>query len=124
MQYLASPYTKYPQELGGIWGAYKEAARVAGLLTKQGLEIYSPIVHSHPLAHYGKLDPLDGALWQRIDAPFLALCDECIVAMMAGWRESAGVTHEISEFRRAGKRVRYLDPVTLEISDALREAAA
>jgi len=113
--YLATPYTKYQ---AGIWPAYKEAARIAGGLLKLGHDVYSPIAHSHPLAVYGGLDPLDGALWQRVDAPFLAMCDECVVALMDGWQESAGVAHEIAEFRKAGKRVRYLDPPTLELRDA------
>jgi hypothetical protein len=112
--YLASPYTKYKP---GIWQAYMEAARIAGVLTGLGVQVYSPIAHSHPLALYGNLDPLDGKLWQRVDAPFLALCDECLVAKMDGWQESSGVTHEIAEFKKAGKPVRYLDPKTLAISE-------
>ena len=121
MIYLASPYTKYKY---GIWPAYKEAARIAGLLTKQGYQVYSPIAHSHPLAVYGGIDPLDREIWKRVDAPFLVMCSECLVAMMDGWRESAGVTFEIAEFERAGKPVRYLDPATLQISDAVRSEAA
>jgi len=122
MIYLCSPYTSYRN--GDIWAAYQEAARIAGLLTKQGHTVYSPVVHSHPLAIYAKIDPLNWQFWMKADAPFVAACQECLVAMMEGWRESQGVTAEIAEFQRVGKPVHYVDPVTLKISEKPREDVA
>lgn len=112
--YLATPYTKYP---AGIWPAYKEAARIAGALCGAGINVYSPIAHSHPLAIYGGVDPLDHDLWKRVDAPFVDICGGLIVAMMTGWETSAGITHEIAEFTAAGKPVRHLDPATMALSE-------
>lgn len=121
LYYLATPYSRYKD---GIWPAYKVAARLAGRLVAQGLNIYSPIAHSHPLAIYGGVDPLDHDLWMRIDAPFVSVCGGLIVGTMDGWRDSKGVTHEIGEFVRARKPVYQVDPTTLEIAPYLdRETA-
>lgn len=112
MIYIASPYSRYPR---GIWAAYTEVSRIAGAFVKAGVPVFSPIAHSHSLAMEADLDPLDGAFWKNADEPFIALCDECYVAMMDGWRESSGVAHEIEAFTKAGKRVSYLDPDTLAV---------
>lgn len=114
MYYVATPYTKYHE---GIWPAYKEAARVTGRLIAQGMAVFSPIVHSHPLAFYGDLDPLDHQFWMKVDQPYMDMCDVLIVVTMKGWDESKGVAAEIFEFSKRGKTVVYCDPVTLEISD-------
>jgi hypothetical protein len=115
MIYLCSPYTRYA---AGIWAAYAEAARIAGAFIKAGVPVFSPIAHSHSIAMEADIDPLDGAFWKNADEPFIALCDECYVAMMDGWRDSSGVAYEIEAFTKAGKRVQYLDPETLKLRDA------
>lgn len=111
--YFASPYSRYAD---GIWPAYKEAARIAGRLVDSGVTIYSPIVHTHPLAIYGDLDPLAHAQWMTFDAPFMRVCGGLIVACMDGWRESKGVAEEIIAFRAAGKPILYCDPRTLAVT--------
>lgn len=116
LYYLATPYTKYR---AGIWPAYKEAARIAGRLTAIGLNVYSPIAHSHPLAVYGGIDPLDHDLWMRVDAPFVAICGALIVAKMDGWRDSKGVTIEIESFATAGKPIFSVEPNSLVITEGL-----
>src|SRR3990167_1959103 len=58
--YLATPYTRYP---AGIRAAFADAAKLAARLLVTGLKVYSPITHTHPLAIYGHLDPLDHAIW-------------------------------------------------------------
>lgn len=110
LYYLASPYTRYEH---GIWPAYKEAARLAGKLALAGAQVYSPIVHSHPLAIYGEIDPLNHRFWMEVDKPFVVMCKGLIVAKMAGWEDSKGVLAEIRDF--ADRPMFYLDPVTMEL---------
>lgn len=110
LAYLATPYSKYP---GGLDAAFEEAARIAGELLKRGVTVYSPIAHTHPIAKYAKMDPLDHSVWIDFDETMMELCDVIIVAQMDTWRESKGVEIEIAHFRNEMKPVYFLDPVTL-----------
>jgi hypothetical protein len=120
ISYLATPYTHYAL---GTEAAFIEASRIAGQLAEQGIIVFSPIAHSHPLAAYGGLDSLDGKFWKTFDAPFICVCDCLIIAMMDGWRASEGVTHEIAEFRKAGKPILYLDPQTMAFVEPMEKVA-
>jgi hypothetical protein len=104
--YLGSPYSKYPS---GPEAAFLCAAAIAAELLKQGVPIFCPIAHSHPLAQYGQIDPLDHKIWLPADRPMMDAATGLIVAQMEGWRESYGLTHEIEVFTAAGKPVLYLD---------------
>jgi hypothetical protein len=101
--YLASPYTKYP---AGFHMAAVDAACIAANLMREGVKIYSPIAHTHPLALYGNLDPLDHSIWLPFDETIMNLADACCVAAdMTGWETSFGVGHEISHFWKREKPV-------------------
>ena len=117
--YLATPYTKY---VGGIDIAFAEAARLAALLLTTGVRVYSPIAHTHPLAVYGRLDPLDHSIWLPFDEAMMDAADCLIVARMKGWDQSFGVKHEIDFFHREKKPVIHIDPVSLAIVPAQQEA--
>lgn len=110
--YLATPYTKYR---AGINTAFAEAARIAALLLTTGVRVYSPIAHTHPLAIYGNLDPLDHSIWLPFDEAMMDAADCLIVARMDGWEESYGIKHEIEFFARDSKPIVHIDPVTLKI---------
>jgi hypothetical protein len=115
--YVGTPYTKYP---GGTDEAFIDACKLAARLVRLGLKIYSSIAHTHPLAIYGELDPLDLAIWLPFDAAMIGKSDAMLVAMMAGWETSTGIRHEIQAFTEAGKPVFFLAPAAL----AKVEAAA
>jgi len=101
--YLATPYTKYP---AGYHMAAVDAARIAADLLRIGVRVYSPIAHTHPLALYGNLDPLDHTIWLPFDEAIMGLSDAlCIAGDMSGWETSYGVGFEIKTFRAAGKSV-------------------
>ena len=113
MIYLATPYSKYHR---GQDEAFIAAANIAGRLIARGLDVFSPIVHGHPLAVYGDVPQFDTALWERVNRPYLEWCDELYVATMPGWQESAGVAHEIKYFADNGLPISNVDPVTLQIT--------
>jgi hypothetical protein len=110
--YLATPYSKYP---GGLDAAAEEACRVAGAVIKRGLVVYSPIAHSHAIAHTPgvNLDAASHEIWMRVDEVFVDRSMGLIVVDMDGWRDSKGVGIEIGWCRDAKKPMFLLDPVTM-----------
>lgn len=104
--YLATPYSKYKK---GIHYAFADAARVAAELLRNGVKVYSPIAHTHPLAIYGAIDPLDHAIWLPFDEAMMEAADALLVAKMQGWDESRGIKHEIDFFAERGKAIHYLE---------------
>lgn len=115
--YLATPYTNF---IYGVEVAARQAADIAGKLISEGENIFSPIVHSHMIAHIAGIDPLDHDFWMHVDKAFISKCDGLIVAMMPGWTKSKGVRIEIDAFKKAGKPIRWWDPETgLFVSEVL-----
>lgn len=104
--YLATPYSKYP---AGIDAAFQEAAKAAAKLIAQGIRVYCPIAHTHPIAIYGNLDPYDHKIWLPADKPFMKLAIGLIVVKMTSWQFSKGIAIEIDEFTQAGKLVLYME---------------
>lgn len=113
LAYLATPYTKYTE---GIEQAFIDAAKLKARLMRAGINVYSPIVESHPSAIYGDLDPLDHSIWLRSNEAQMAVASVLIVAQMDGWDRSKGVLHEIEFFQARSKPIFMLDPETLGMS--------
>lgn len=109
LAYLATPYKKYP---GGMDIAFIDAARIAARLLVSGVNVYSPITHSHSLSVYGGLAGGDHKFWLPYDELMMARCDALIVAHMEGWQESKGIAHEVEFFKRVGKSIFDLPDVT------------
>jgi hypothetical protein len=112
--YLATPYSKYPT---GIEMAFRDASKIAARMMMAGAKVYSPIVHTHPMAIYGNVDPLDHSIWLPFDEAIMSVSDTLVIAMMPLWEGSFGIAHEAKIFRAAGKPVFYLNPETLEFTD-------
>src|SRR5262245_36645977 len=113
LAYLATPYTKYAL---GLDAAHAAAERLAALLLRTSIVVYSPITYTHPIARARRLDPLDLALWLPLEERMCAACDVLLVAHLAGWRESDGIAREVERFADAGKPIYDLDPATLRMT--------
>ena len=113
LAYLATPYSKYP---GGPKGAFVEAAKLAARLMLAGIKVYSPITHTHPLAVYGGIDPLDHSIWLPFDEAMMNLCGILIVAHMETWENSKGIAYEIKFFEVAEKPIFDLNIETLAMA--------
>ncbi|MCX7428986.1 MAG: DUF1937 family protein [Planctomycetia bacterium] len=98
MIYLASPYSH--RDAGVRQERFEAACRTAAVLIRQGKTVFSPIAHSHAICRHGV--PLDWRFWQRHDRRYLDVCDEVVVLMLDGWRESVGVQAEIAIARGRG----------------------
>lgn len=105
--YLASPYSRY---VGGTENAFRESAEATALLVKAGYKVFSPIVHSHIVAHAGNFDPLDCAMWLDQDEPFMEAAAGIVVLMLEGWQDSVGVSHEINRFAAMKKPIVLMVP--------------
>lgn len=110
--YVATPYSKYPL---GIEMAFRDAARLTATLLQEGLRVYSPIAHTHPIAMWGQLDPLDHTIWLPFDEAIMEKADALLVAMLDTWESSYGVSEEINIFLTAGKPIYFLHPKTLRV---------
>lgn len=105
--YFATPYTKYPH---GLEKAFELAAVNAAMLLRAGVPIFCPIVHTHPMAMYGNIDPTDAPFWMSTQVPFVRLAEGIIALRAESWKLSHGMTEELREFAREGKKVIYMDP--------------
>lgn len=88
--YLASPYTHEDESMREY--RFQAVCKVAALLMQQGMHIYAPIVHSHPIAKYGL--PKDWKYWEEYDRKFLAVCGRMLILMLPGWKNSVGIIAE------------------------------
>jgi hypothetical protein len=108
--FLASPYSRYP---GGIHAAFDVAVKARGLLVHAGVRVFSPIVHSHMVAHVCGIDPLDHNIWLQAERPFLHFAHGLIVLRADGWRDSVGMAYEITEFQFDRKPIVHMVPGTV-----------
>lgn len=109
LYYLACPYTRCPD---GPRTAFESANSIAAELMSAGMNIYSPVTHSHPLVPYlGEECRFDHDFWMRIDKIMVDKCDGLIVCCLPGWRESRGMKQEIEWF--SGRPIKRLNEDTL-----------
>jgi hypothetical protein len=109
MIYLASPYTHSDPS---VREARFDAACLATVaLVRAGHVVFSPIVHGHPLVRFDL--PIEWDYWERFDCEHLRRCDEMVVLMLEGWRESRGVQAEIDLAIEMDLPIRYLPPSTI-----------
>jgi len=104
--YLASPYTHADPAVRQQ--RFEAVCRVAAGMIRSGKTVFSPIAHSHALVQYGL--PVEWQAWAEHDRRFLEACEELVVLMLDGWRESVGVQSEIAIARKLGKPVSFLAP--------------
>lgn len=104
--YLACPYSHPDRDvrLARFHAANVAAAR----LMQQGLKVFSPISHTHPIAEAGTL-PLGWNYWHEFDRAYLQASHKLIVLMVDGWKESTGVTGEIDIAHELRLPIEYLE---------------
>ena len=103
--YLASPYTHPDPAV--MQRRFEEICIVAARHMRQGVHIFSPIAHTHPIALAGDL-PRDFVFWEQYARKMLAVCVEMWICDMDGWRESKGVALEIKIAEKLGLRISHI----------------
>lgn len=105
--YLAVPYT-HPDK--AVQQARFEAVnKMASRLMMQGLKIFSPISHTHPIAMAGEM-PTGWEFWRDFDFAYLTHCYKLMVYKLEGWDRSTGVTAEIKMATELGLEIEYIEP--------------
>jgi hypothetical protein len=106
MIYLSSPYTDPELEIRA-W-RFCAACQAAAHLMRSGHLVFSPVAHTHPISLFGL--PTEWAFWERQDRALLERCDQLVVLMLDGWRESVGVQAEIQIANELGIPTTYWNP--------------
>lgn len=106
--YLAIPYTGMQES------SYKQANIASVLVLNQGLNVFSPITHSHPFTLIdGYTIPHTWDYWQHIDYQFIDWCDELWVLIpeegMGPVDKSTGVQAEIKYASESGKKIKFIE---------------
>lgn len=107
MIYLAAPYSHPDRAV--MLARFRAVNKAAALLMSQGLHVFSPISHSHPIAEVGEL-PTSWSFWEKYDTEALKMCSQVIVLMLDGWKESKGVAAELEIAKSLGLGITYADP--------------
>ena len=76
---------------------------------QQGIHVFSPISHTHPIAEAGDL-PKDWQFWKEYDLTFMQICRMLVVIKLDGWQESVGVQAEIQYANDLGIPIEYVEP--------------
>jgi Domain of unknown function (DUF1937) len=105
--YLSTPYSLYP---GGLDAAFNLAIDARGLLVEAGIPVFSPIIHSHPVAMRCGLDPHDHALWLPVEEPIMWGASGLILLRAKSWEISYGMRVEREYFESVGKPIVWMDP--------------
>ncbi len=77
-------------------------------LLKEGMIVYSPIVHCHNMAIMYDL-PGNFEFWQWYNEGMIRAAEELYVLRLEGWDRSAGVSHEIKFARSLDYAITFID---------------
>lgn len=105
MIYIASPYSDPDPAV--MEQRFDAVARYAGQLMNEGLVVYSPIVHCHPIAVRVGL-PRTWDFWKKFDTEMIRRATELQVLMVPGWRESKGIAAEVEIAKSLGIPVSFV----------------
>lgn len=104
--YLASPYS-HPDPFVRE-ERFEAVCKVASVLMRNGVHLYSPIAHTHPIAKYGL--PTGWDFWEQYDRVILSRCSDLWLLKLPGWETSIGCEAELQIAHEGGLRIIYLTP--------------
>ena len=105
--YLATPYSDPDPTVRQE--RFEVVNVVAARLMRDGVHIFSPISHTHPIAIAGDL-PKGWDFWETYNRAILAACCKVIIVRQVGWEKSVGVGNEIRIAGEINIPVEYIDP--------------
>jgi hypothetical protein len=112
MIYLASVYsygienlTKFAAEVL-MNKRYEYAAKRTAQFMKEGVTVFCPINHCHPLAVKFEM-PKEWAFWKKHDLTYIRCSRALYVLKMPHWKNSKGLTEEIKFARSIGLPIVY-----------------
>ena len=112
MIYLAQPYSHANPEV--MKARYEVGLEVVAKGMQNGVHIYSPIVHNHPIAENYDM-PRGWDFWSQFDIPMLRLASKFWILQLPGWQNSTGVGAEREAWEAMGERAKFYNPLQLEL---------
>jgi hypothetical protein len=109
--YIAVPYSS-PYDWVREY-RFRLATEYAKVLVERGLNPYSPITHSHPMAQHGIKGDWD--TWQGIDRRIIPACKGLHIICCDGYDKSIGVESETDIFYEQGSAITYIEPLTWDV---------
>jgi hypothetical protein len=103
--YLAVPYSHKDPYIRSL--RFTHVNKVAGILMSKGVNVFSPISHTHSIAEAHQL-PVNWDYWKSYDEAILNCCSLLAVLTLDGWDKSVGVKGEIEIAENLGIEVIYL----------------
>ena len=103
--YLATPYNHENSEIRYL--RFTWACEVAAHFMRQGVHLFCPIAHTHPIAEAGSL-PSGWEYWAAYDRVMLFACQELWVVEMPGWDISKGIAGEIKIASELGLKIKFI----------------
>lgn len=104
--YLACPYSHDDRAVR--LARFEAVNRVASALMREGLHIFSPISHTHPIAESGGL-PCGWDYWAAYDRAVLSVSNKLIVLKLDGWQQSIGVNAEMQIANEMNIPIEYME---------------
>lgn len=120
LTYLACPYQHADKQV--MRERFDAVNRAAAQLMREGVYVFSPISHTHPIAECGDL-PRGWDYWEAYDRALLSCCSKLIVLQLPGWEQSVGVQAETAIARELGLDIEYWDGLALTHPTPAREGA-
>lgn len=93
MIYIASPYTNPSDAV--MEARFKIAEACTAFWMRQGLPVFSPIVHCRQISLLYDL-PHDFGYWQKMNFGWINACANMWVLELPNWKMSTGVANEIT----------------------------
>jgi len=106
--YLGSPYSH--DDLGVREERHRYVCQAAARLFERGIYTYSPIAHTVAINELGGLNEAAFEFWRAFDLGMVDRLTGLMVLMLPGWRESVGLTAELTHARATGKPVLWCEP--------------
>lgn len=101
--YLASPYSHKVQLIRDR--RFILVSFLAAQLTKQGYNVYSPILNGYIMSQYAEF-PQTYDFWEARDKQFIVWCAEFWMLKLDGWQDSTGMPRELNEARLLGRPIK------------------
>ncbi len=126
IMYLASPYTHLDKEIQHM--RYLAVRDTVAHLMREGILVFSPIVHCHPMAVSCGLKG-DINFWRDYDFAMIEALPRFGVLTLPGWEKSEGIVEEQSHATSLGRDTNFVPPTgtyttLLELYDDLVDASA
>lgn len=99
----ADPYVRVARYLAGI--------KASAWLLDRGINVFSPIVHSHPISVILDRPHTWIDFWHQFDSRIIPGCRALLILSLPGFEDSIGLREEISLAKEHELAIGYMKPI-------------